>query len=83
MIVSKITEALIYESPDGGKTVYVREPGSPVQNRKLAWESEDARDLREQILEDKLWGNIRRAAKTNPTIRRALDEAIMLYNLSK
>ena len=83
MIVNKITEAVIYESPDGGKTVYVREPGSPVQSRTLAWESEDAKDLREQILEDKLWGTIRRAAKTNPTIKRALDEAIMLYNLSK
>jgi hypothetical protein len=83
MIVSKMTEAVIYESPDGGKTVYVREPGSPVQSRKLHWESEDAKDLREQILEDKLWGNIRRAAKTNHTIQRALDEAILLYNLSK
>lgn len=83
MIVSKITEAVIYESPDGGKTVYVREPGSDVQSRKLHWESPDAKDLREQILEDKLWGNIRRAAKTNPTIQRALDEAILIYTLSK
>ena len=83
MIVQNITEAVIYESPDGGKTVYVREPGSPVQSRKLAWESEDARSLREDIEESKLWGNIRRAAKTNPTIQRALDEAILLYNLSK
>ena len=83
MIVSKMTEAVIYESPDGGKTVYVREPGSDVQSRKLHWESDEAKDLRGQLMEDKLWGNIRRAAKTNPTIQRALDEAIMLYNLSK
>jgi hypothetical protein len=78
-----MTEAVIYESPDGGKTVYVREPGSDVQSRKLHWESDEAKDLRGQLMEDKLWGNIRRAAKTNPTIQRALDEAIMLYNLSK
>ena len=83
MIVQNITEAVIYESPDGGKTVYVREHGSDVQSRKLHWESDEAKDLREQLMEDKLWGNIRRAAKTNPTIQRALDEAIMLYNLSK
>jgi hypothetical protein len=83
MIVNKITEAVIYESPDGGKTVYMREPGSPVQSRKLAWESEDSKSLREEIEESKLWGNIRRAAKTNPTIQRALDEAILLYKLSK
>ena len=83
MIVSKITEAVIYESPDGGKTVYVREPGSAVQSRKLHWESDDVKDLRETMMEDKLWGNIRRAAKTNPTIQRALDEAILIYTLSK
>ena len=83
MIVSKITEAVIYESPDGGKTVYVREPGSDVQSRKLHWESDDVKDLRETMMEDKLWGNIRRAAKTNPTIQRALDEAILIYTLSK
>jgi hypothetical protein len=83
MIVQNITEAVIYESPDGGKTVYVREQGSDVQSRKLHWESDEAKDLRQQLMEDKLWGNIRRAAKTNPTIQRALDEAIMLYNLSK
>jgi hypothetical protein len=82
MIVNKITEAVIYESPDGGKTVYVREPGSSVQSRKLHWESEDSKNLRAELEESKLWGNIRRAAKTNPTIQRALDEAIMLYNLS-
>ena len=83
MIVSKITEAVIYESPDGGETIYVREPGSPVQSRKLHSQSQRAIDLHEQIKEDQLWGQIRRAAKTNPTIQRALDEAIMLYNLSK
>ena len=27
MIIKSITEALIYESPDGGQTVYVRKPG--------------------------------------------------------
>ena len=83
MIVSKITEAVIYESPDGGKTVYVREPGSDVQSRKLHWESDDVKDLRETMMEDKLWGNIRRAAKTNSTIQRALDEAVLIYTLSK
>lgn len=83
MMVSKITEAVIYESPDGGQTVYVREPGSDVQSRKLHWESEEKKSLMEKIQEDKLWGEIRRAAKTNPTIQRALDEAILLYNLSK
>jgi hypothetical protein len=33
--------------------------------------------------EDQLWGNIRRAARTNPALQDALDRAIMIYNLSK
>ena len=81
MIASKITEAVIYESPDGGETVYVREFGGT--QRQLHVESPRAVSLREQIEEDKLWGNIRRAAKTNPTLQRALEEAILIYTLSK
>jgi hypothetical protein len=81
MIVSKITEAVIYESPDGGETIYVREPGSA--QRQLHSQSPKAIDLHAQLKEDQLWGQIRRAAKTNPTLRRALDEAVLIYNLSK
>jgi len=80
-IVSKITEAVIYESPDGGETIYIRENGS--NQRQLHSQSSRAVDLHEQIKEDKLWGEIRRAAKSNPTLKRALDEAILIYQLSK
>jgi len=81
MMVSKITEAVIYESPDGGETVYVREPGS--SQRQLHAQSPRAVSLHEQIKEDQLWGQIRRAAKTNPALKHALDEAILIYTLSK
>jgi hypothetical protein len=81
MIASKITEAVIYESPDGGETVYVREFGG--EQRELHSQSPRAFDLHEKIKEDQLWGNIRRAAKTNPTLQRALDEAVLIYTLSK
>jgi len=81
MMVSKITEAVIYESPDGGETIYVREAGS--NQRQLHSQSPRAFDLHEQIKEDQLWGQIRRAAKTNPTLKQALDEAVLIYQLSK
>ena len=81
MIASKITEAVIYESPDGGETVYVREFGG--EQRQIHSQSPRAFDLHEKIKEDQLWGNIRRAAKTNPTLKQALDEAILIYTLSK
>ena len=35
------------------------------------------------MMEDKLWGEIRRAAPTNPALQKALDRAIMIYRLSK
>jgi hypothetical protein len=81
MIVKNITEAVIYESPDGGQTVYIRRPGE--SQRQLHQQSSERQDLLQTMKEDKLWGDIRRAAKTNPTLQRALDEAVMIYQLSK
>ena len=81
MIVNKITVAVIYESPDGGETVYVREFGG--EQKQLHVQSPRAISIRDQPQEDKLWGEIRRTAKTNPTLKQALDEAILIYTLSK
>jgi hypothetical protein len=81
MIVNKITEAVIYESPDGGETVYVREFGG--EQRQLHVQSPRAINIIDQLAEDKLWGDIRRTAKTNPALKHALDEAVLIYTLSK
>ena len=43
----------------------------------------DGRPLIEHVKESKMWGDIRRAAKTNKTLQEALDHAIMIYKLSK
>jgi hypothetical protein len=67
-----------------GDTVFRREPGST--EREVAGydhRTSDGRPLHDHIREDKLWGNIRRAAHTNPALQDALDRAIMIYNLSK
>jgi hypothetical protein len=37
----------------------------------------------QRVVEDKLWGEIRRAAKTNKTLQDALERAIIIYQLSK
>ena len=71
----------IYESPDGGETVYAREFG---QTKKvMIGQSVKARTVREMVLEDELWANIRKAAKTDPTLQDALNQAIMIYQLTK
>jgi len=71
----------IYESPDGGQSVYARESGS--KERKLIGESLSVKTNRELIQESQLWHNIRVAARTNPTLQEALDRVIIIYNLSK
>jgi len=43
----------------------------------------DGRPLHDHIQENKLWGEIRRAAPSNPTLQDALERAIMIYQLSK
>ena len=76
----------IYER--NGDEIYAREIGETERvligyDEKPDPRTPDGRPLREHILEDKLWGNIRREAKSNPALQKALDRAIMIYKLSK
>jgi len=81
MMIKSSQEIVIFESPDGGKTVYSRTPGSPM--RELYSESDEVKSLHEQLTEDKMWGEIRRLAKTNSTMKDAVDKVIMVYHLIK
>ena len=77
---------LIYEKADG--ITYARESGAHPSTRKeigrdYDTRTADGRPLHDHIMEDKLWGEIRRAAKTNPTLQEALERVKILYHLSK
>ena len=75
---------LIYEKADG--VTYAREFGK-TERKEIGWDydprTSDGRPLIDHIRDDKLWGAIRREAKTNPTLQSALDRVIMIYQLSK
>jgi hypothetical protein len=76
----------IYEKSNG--TIYAREFGSDPETRKeIGWDydsrTEDGHPLIDHIRDSKLWGEIRREAKTNVTLRRALDQCIIIYELSR
>jgi hypothetical protein len=78
----------IYER--NGDEIYSREVGSSDRNlvgyrheNKVDSRTSDGRPLIEHIRDDKLWGEIRREAKTNLALQKALDRAIMIYRLSK
>ena len=77
----------IYERVDG--VTYAREFGANSSERfeiGYDWSGEDqqrGRPMRDRLMEDKLWGNIRRAAEDNPALKDALDKAIEIYYLTK
>jgi hypothetical protein len=79
----------IYERAEG--IVYAREFGADPSTRQVVgYESGTDYDPvsghkidHKRLMEDKLWGNIRRAAETNPTLQDALERVIVIYNLSK
>jgi hypothetical protein len=72
---------IIYESPDGGETVYARYEGGT--DRWLVGQSATAKSKLDELKEDKLWGEIRRAAKSNSLLQDVLDRAKIIYELSK
>jgi hypothetical protein len=68
--------------------VYAREAGAdPATRSEVGWEydprTSNGSQLWEQIKESKLWGDIRRAAPTNPALQDALERVIMIYHLTK
>lgn len=77
----KPKKEIIYESPDNGGTVYGRYAGS--NERWIVGYSQEKKSVVDQIQEDKLWGEIRRAAITNEALKTILEKAKELYYLSK
>lgn len=81
-----------------GNEVYARESGAdpgtreligygydPVSGHEIDYDkrTSDGRPLIDHIREDKMWGEIRRMARTTPALQDALDRAIMIYRLIK
>lgn len=66
--------------------VYAQDQAS-LDEEAVGWEydprTEDGKPLIDHIRDDKLWGAIRKAAKTNPLLQEALDRAKVIYELSK
>lgn len=71
----------IFESPDGGKTVYVREMGG--KDRKIHSVSPAAKEEMKEILLVQEWLQIRHAAKDNPALKKAVENALLIYRLTK
>ena len=78
MIIKSIEEVTIFESPDGGKTIYARKSGD-YTNRVCIKEDPDKKD-RDRWLE---WRDILEASKTNPGLAELVDKVETFYRLIK
>jgi hypothetical protein len=76
-IIKSIEEITIFESPDGGKTVYSRKSGS--LDRTLIKEDPNKKFLSKWHE----WREILTLAETEPSLANAISKAEMLYVLLK
>lgn len=81
MLANKITEYTVFESPDGGKTVYARKSGE--KDRYLHSMDPDLVKQLAKISDDLMWNEIRTMAEHNEALQKAIDNVILIYNLSK
>lgn len=72
----------IYER-DGG-VIYSRELGSK-ERKVIGWDSGSDPDVEYQKLKNEsiLWRDVLTTAKTNPSLQKALDRAILIYQIIK
>lgn len=81
MIIKRTEEIIIYESPDGGKTVYARKNGETVRHLHSVdpqWKKEQELNLR--------WLNLKEAvymADSDITLDDAIEKVEILYALKK
>ena len=76
-MIKSSEEIIIYESPDGGKTVYSRKSGS--SDRTMIKED----TTQNYITKWYQWKEILKLAETEPSLANAINKAEMLYVLLK
>ena len=85
-----LTPNATYVYERNGEEIYATEIGKTERKmigyqyeNKIDPRTDDGRPLFEHLKEDRLWGEIRRAARTNKALQSVLDRAILVYHLSK
>jgi len=81
MQASKITEVTIYESPDGGHTVYARRPGST--QRELHSLSEERQLELAELEQQKRWIDIFQERRNNAELDRLCEQIEIMYALTR
>lgn len=81
MMIKNTTEITIFESPDGGKTIYSRKNGSSM--RQLHKVSDDLTQEMERVERETRWLDILKVSERSPALQEAIDRVITIYELSK
>jgi hypothetical protein len=81
MMVNKITEVTVFESPDGGRTVYARRPGE--SNRELYSQDSALQQELKDLENSKRWVEILQARKDNPELNHLCEQVEILYELGR
>ena len=81
MQVSKITELTVFESPDGGRTVYARKPGAT--KRELHWQDPNLQQELAELEQQKRWVDIFSARRDNAELDRLCEQVEIMYELRK
>jgi hypothetical protein len=79
VIIKNIEEITIFESPDGGKTIYARKSGQDISERVCIQEDPEKAD-RDRWLE---WRDILAASKDNSGLADLIEKAETFYRLLK
>lgn len=81
MAGTKITELTVYETPDGGRTVYARRAGH--KTRELHYQDPALKEELAEVERQRKWQELYVARKTNPALNEICEKAEMFYALSK
>ena len=81
MQVSKITEVTIFESPDGGRTVYARKPGTT--HRELHYQDPNLQQELKELESQKRWVDIFQARRDNVELDHLCEQVEILYELGR
>ena len=78
---SKITEVTIFESPDGGRTVYARKPGTT--KRELHCQDSALQQELKELETQKRWVDIFQARGNNAELDHLCEQVEIMYELSR
>lgn len=79
-IVSKVTEITVFESPDGGKTVYCRTGNGP--RTKIPYSDFIEAEVAKENLRQK-WADILEESNSNLALQESVNQCIMVYDLTR